>query len=106
MSDRLSADLHWFGQDARDECHNIGPAGRLTLVVYQPLRPGRAVAVRPVGLDWEVAERHRLIGIRNIFLECRVTRLRLIEAQLLTRCEIERRWSDRATAWAAHRPCR
>ena len=80
---------------------DVGASRRLALVVDQPVRPGIAGSVAH-GLNGPRAERHRLGGIGDVFVEWpRRRTVGAVEAQLQAGAEIERRWLDRAAARAA-----
>src|SRR5229473_313310 len=103
IGDRLPTYFHWRAQYIRDESQDIRTAGRLTLVVHKPLRPRVTVSVAD-GLNGAYAEGYGLSGVRDIFIERCIARLRRSEAQLQTGGEIERGWPDRAAAGAAGGP--
>ena len=104
VGDRLSADLHRRGQDVGDEGHDVRAAGRLALVVHQPLRPGEAAGRSPWA-EWGARGRARAWRDRR-----RTPRTPHRRASARSKLsfrparEIERRRSDRAAARAAGGP--
>src|SRR6266581_3172576 len=103
IGDRLPAYLQSRRQDVGNKHRYIRAAGRLALVVYEPLGPGQTatVADRLIGAR---AKRHGLRGVRYVFVERRVAGLGRSETQLETGGEIERRWPDAAAAGTAGGP--
>src|SRR3989442_14323919 len=81
IGDWLPAYLYGRAQDVGNKYHSIRAAGRLALVVYEPLGPGQTatVADRLIGAR---AKSHGLRGVGYVSVERRVAGLGRSEAQL------------------------